>query len=75
MKTLLPIALGLALVADGSALAGCSAHHEPVVATAGHAASTGSPGGAAPSPSASESDYDKALRYTRCMTDHGVQTP
>ena len=73
MKTLLTIALGLALVAGGSALAGCSAHHEPVVATAGHAAATGSPGGAVPSPSASESDYDKALRYTRCMTDHGTK--
>lgn len=55
------------VVAAALVLAGCTAPAAPAVATARSAAPTRTAG---PSPSA-ESDYDKALRYTRCMTAHG----
>ena len=46
--------------------AGCDASDPPKVATAQSRAATAP--GAAP---AKETDYDKALRYTRCMTENG----
>ena len=52
------------------ALAGCDAPQEPQVATAQTptAAADGTPT-AVPT---KETDYDKALRFTRCMGDNGV---
>ncbi|MEV4642328.1 hypothetical protein AB0J80_33760 [Actinoplanes sp. NPDC049548] len=57
--------------------AGCSEPHSPAVATAGTGGSTATSGTAAPPVSArpKESDYDKALRYTRCMTENGAKMP
>jgi hypothetical protein len=57
-------------------LAGCGGGASaPHVATAQRSApATAAAGSAASSPSA-DGDYDKALRYTRCMTEHGVPTP
>ncbi len=49
-------------------LAACQAPAEPEIATAQTPAAT--PGGPSPVP-AEETDYDKALRYTRCMTENG----
>jgi hypothetical protein len=55
------------------ALAGCTpAPAEPAVATA--ARSSAPPASATSSPKA-QTDYDKALAYTRCMSDHGAPTP
>jgi hypothetical protein len=54
------------------ALAGCGPASGPKVATAQVPAVAS--GG--PTPSAAKlTDYDKALRYTRCLTAHGVATP
>lgn len=50
------------------AVAACQAPAQPEVATAQTPAVAPSTPGAAP---AQETDYDKALRYTRCMTDNG----
>lgn len=65
----------LAVAVSGMLLAGCGGAGSPHVATAqpSKVISTG-PGSVAPSPS-KESDYDKALRYTRCMTAHGAPMP
>jgi hypothetical protein len=54
------------------ALAGCDAAPEPQVATAQSptAAVDGAPSSVPPK----ETDYDKALRFTRCMTENGVPT-
>lgn len=56
-------------------VAGCSAQSAtPRVATANEPArapAAGAPTSAPPK----ESDYDKALRYTRCMTENGVPIP
>ncbi len=80
-------ALGSAVVL---ALCGCSGTESPTVATAEHPGAApvrsagGSASGASPatgaspmvaSPTASQSSYDKALLFTRCMTAHGVVTP
>jgi hypothetical protein len=55
------------------ALAGCTAAPpEPQVATA--ASPTAQAGSPSPSP-ARKTDYDKALAYTRCMTENGAPTP
>ena len=63
----------LSLLLLSVALAGCtSAPPEPQVASA--AKPNGSPVAASPSPAA-QTDYDKALAYTRCMTDNGAPTP
>jgi hypothetical protein len=52
-------------------LSGCAAPSSPQVATA----QTPSAAAGAPEPvPTKETDYDKALRYTRCMTDNGVPT-
>jgi hypothetical protein len=52
--------------------AGCSETRGPEVATAKSPAAAEPGGGPAPAtPSSKESDYDKALRYTRCMNEHG----
>jgi hypothetical protein len=66
---------GLVAVAVAVASAGCESgdSRRPRVATA-----QGTPSAAPgqPSPSATaESNYDKALRYTRCMNEHGVEMP
>jgi hypothetical protein len=54
--------------------AGCAKAAGPQVPTAAHQPSN--PSGVASSPaSPTESDYDKALRYTRCMTEHGETVP
>ena len=64
-------ALGCALA--GLVLAGCDKPATPTVATA----RTSSPAAAAPTISATpaDTDYDKALRYTRCMTANGTPMP
>jgi hypothetical protein len=54
------------------ALPGCDAQQEPQVATA--QSPTAAAGGAPEPVPTKETDYDKALRYTRCMTDNGVPT-
>jgi hypothetical protein len=58
------------------ALAGCDTAQGPTVPTAQHPTAAPS---AAPAASASatvgDSDYDKALRYVRCMNDNGVALP
>lgn len=59
------VAVGTVLV-----LAGCSTSDGPKVATAQSQAAI-PPSAAAPPAPAKESDYDKALRYTRCMTENG----
>jgi len=56
-------------------LAGCSRPPAPEVATAQPPAGTRATERPAPEKSTVESDYDKALRYTRCLTDNGVRTP
>jgi hypothetical protein len=58
------------------ALVGCGSHESPKVATA-QAPTVAASGGTtvAASPTARNSDYDKAVRYTRCMTAHGAVTP
>ena len=53
-------------------LAGCTAPAPPAVATARTGAA---PGRSSAAPGRGESDYDKALRYTRCMTAHGDPVP
>lgn len=53
------------------ALSACTAHTEVRVATAQPAVTTVASTKPSPSPS-KETDYDKALRYTRCMTDNGT---
>lgn len=69
----------LALIAVVAALAvgGCtSGAAQPRVATANNPTAAPSVPGSTPvSPSPEESDYDKALRYTRCMNDHGEKYP
>jgi hypothetical protein len=57
------------------ALAGCTATQGPTVATAQRPAAAPSGPASAPTSAAPQSDYDKALSYTRCMTAHGVVTP
>jgi len=57
-------------------LAGCGAHESPTVATARQPAAAASGGASvSASPAAKDTDYDKALRYTRCMNEHGVSMP
>lgn len=61
-------------------LAGCSEAEGPQVATAQQPTV---PGASVPAPAkaggsaapAGDSDYDKALGYTRCMNDHGSELP
>jgi hypothetical protein len=65
MRYLLGIAVAMVL------LAGCSAHSGPAVATAHRPTGVGA--SASPTASAKETDYDKAVQYTRCMTDHGTK--
>jgi hypothetical protein len=69
----------MALVA-AFAVAGCGSKQGPKVATApapAGAASGGVPasGLVSASPPAKQSDYDKARRYTRCMTENGEKMP
>ncbi|WP_238011628.1 hypothetical protein KZZ52_14600 [Dactylosporangium sp. AC04546] len=53
-------------------LAACSATPPaPEVASARQPSASGSAG---PSPATKDSDYDKALRYTRCLTENGAET-
>jgi hypothetical protein len=52
-------------------LAGCGAPEAPKVPTAQQPAPASA---TAPAPAA-DTDFDKALRYTRCMTDHGAAHP
>lgn len=52
-------------------LAGCSGPASPTVATAQAPATPTAAPSSAPPP---ETDYDKALRYTRCLTANGVET-
>jgi hypothetical protein len=51
-------------------LAGCGPAPSPTVATARRTADKDPAGPPATTPARS-GDYDQALRYTRCMTDHG----
>jgi hypothetical protein len=67
-RLLVPVMVAMA------ALAGCTSSGGPKVATAQGTAAAPS-GGPSASASAAESDYDKALRFTRCMTDNGVKLP
>lgn len=65
--------VGSVAVVMAVAPAGCDASEGPKVATAqGRPAATS--GTASPSAPAPESDFDKALRYTRCMTENGQKT-
>jgi hypothetical protein len=69
-----PMRRTLAVVGATLALAGCTSQPAtPHVATA-QSPSAAAPGAAAPSasPSPPETDYDKAVRYTRCMTENGT---
>jgi hypothetical protein len=63
-----------AMTAVAVAPAGCGTADSrgPRVATV-QGTPSAAPGQPSPSPSPQESDYDKALRYTRCMNEHGVQ--
>lgn len=70
MRTLLMIG-SLAVVTAGM-LAGCSSSGGPEVATAQRPTATTS--GEAPA-KPKETDYDKALRFTRCMTENGETIP
>lgn len=55
-------------------LAGCTTATPPAVATAaGPTAST--PTSAPVAAPVTDTDYDKALRYTRCMTENGAPMP
>jgi hypothetical protein len=54
-------------------LVGCGVDEGPRVATA-QPATPAAPGSAPPSAAGKDSDYDKALRYTRCMTQNGAVT-
>jgi hypothetical protein len=70
----------MTVVVAGVLTAGCDAGEGPQVATADGSpaapgAGTSVSSAAASGGPAAESDYDKALRYTRCMTDKGVVTP
>jgi hypothetical protein len=56
------VALGLGACRDAAT---------PTVASAQAPPSGAGPASPVPSASAKETDYDKALRYTRCMNDHG----
>jgi hypothetical protein len=56
-------------------LAGCAAHESPTVATARQPAAASGSASVGPSPATKDTDYDKALRYTRCMNQHGVTMP
>jgi len=70
----------ISLLAVGSmvlavALAGCSASSDGLeVATAQSPVAT-MPGGASSPAPAKVSDYDKALRFTRCMNENGEKIP
>lgn len=56
-------------------MAGCTAEGAaPRVASADTPVADSPTGTVAPGPP-KESDFDKALRYTRCMTDNGAPTP
>lgn len=73
------LALVMALVA-AFAVAGCGSKQSPKVATAAAPAGAASGGVSASgpvsaAPPAKESDYDKARRYTRCMTENGEKMP
>jgi len=62
-------------IAAALALAGCQSQEGPVIATAEQPnAGPSAPGTTAPATQEPKplSDYDKALRYTRCMTDNGA---
>ncbi|GIH06964.1 hypothetical protein Rhe02_50310 [Rhizocola hellebori] len=63
------IALGMAAVL---VVSGCDTPPEKGVATA--QTPTAVAGGAPEPVPTKETDYDKALRFTRCMTDNGVPT-
>jgi hypothetical protein len=71
------------VVAATLSMTACSAQETPQVATAqdphavasaARSASASASVSASPEASAALSDYDKALRYTRCMTENGVPT-
>ena len=71
-------ALAVGLVLTATVLAGCSSTETLQVATAQHPTTASAVPGATPPPaptSAKERDYDKALRFTRCMTDNGAKIP
>ena len=55
-----------------AATTACGAPAGPTVATAQRPAAAAS---GTPSTPAKESDYDQAVRYTRCMTDNGEKIP
>jgi hypothetical protein len=57
-------------------LAGCAAPEAPRVPSAQQREPGGVPSASAPATVGDpDSDFDKALRYTRCMTDHGATHP
>jgi len=70
MKLVKVLAVGSVL----TVLAGCSSTETPQVATAQHPTPPPAVSGATPTP-AEDSDYDKALRFTRCMTENGAEVP
>jgi hypothetical protein len=70
-RAALAVTLVLTLAASGA----CGTKQNPKVATARPGPVQQTPGPSAPTASATaSSDYDKALRYTRCMTANGVPT-
>lgn len=57
-------------------LAACTSETEaPQVASADRPATGPAAGSVPPAQPAKESDYDKAVRYTRCMTENGTPIP
>jgi hypothetical protein len=66
--------MGVFAVATVLALVGCDAPDGPRVATAQRPTVAASDVAATTSAPAKQSDYDKAVQYTRCMTAHGVPT-
>jgi hypothetical protein len=56
-----------------AALSACGTAAEPGVATAAKPTGPAAPPTASSAPK--QTDYDKALSYTRCMTDNGADTP
>jgi len=76
MKLGKALALGPVAVLTAAVLAGCSSTEAPKVATAQRPTTISAVPGDTPAPaSTKESDYDKALRFTRCMTENGAKIP
>lgn len=77
VRTALTAMTAAALAAAVAGLAGCTgAPSEPQVATAARPTASADAAASSPSPStAKETDYDKALRFVRCMNALGETIP